>query len=115
MKETRAPYAGQDELDGKYYDHLYPVNDIMCSNCCKKYKDKEFVKRAPMVQKAGFCHFCGIYYNFVSTFCQVYLYVGKDSLKRYSRLSQYGNNKEDWERSSDKIRKVTHEKARRFT
>lgn len=115
MKDTRVPYSGVDELDGKYYDHLYPVNDIMCSNCAKKYKDKDFVKRAPMVQKIGFCHFCGTYYGFVSNFLQVSLYVGKDSLKRYARQSQYGNTTKVQEHSKQKLQKQLEEKARRFS
>jgi len=114
IENKRYAYSDQDELTGEYYDQVFPLNDNMCMNCAKKYKDREFVKKGQLIQKIDTCRFCGTHYPFSSNFIAVSLYVGRNTLKRYSRISQYNDTEEVRKVGENKLKRKLEETSRKI-
>lgn len=114
LENKRNPYAGQDELTGAYYDQVFPLNDIMCTKCAMKYKDKSFVKNSKLVSRSDLCRFCDTYYEIPAHFLEINILVGRETLKRYSRNDQYDNTQEIRDKARIKQEKKIHELSRKY-
>ena len=109
LENKRGVYGGQCDLTGDYTDQLVPINDVMCLNCVKKYRDRPFVKKGHIISKADLCRFCGTFYNLNSNFLTVELMVGRLTLKRYSILDRIYNQQEDRDKSTKKTQRQIQE------
>jgi len=113
---ARNPYAGQDELTGEFCDQLYPFNDNICPNCAKKLANKnDFLKKqisnGKSVYMRGLCRLCGNNYMLPEYFTRVHLLVGRNTLKRTSRLDMFNNTNE----TRNKSRELTEKYVKRLS
>ena len=114
IKRKRYPYSGIDELDGSWHEQVYPFNGLMCRECSKKHKEKDFFKKSTLASKSGMCSFCGIHYSVVSLFLQVNLFLGKPNLKWLGRLDIIYNTNEQRKLRREYLEKHSKDLTYRF-
>jgi len=114
IKRKRYPYSGIDDLDGSWHEQVYPFNGLMCRECSKKHKDKEFFKKASLVTKTGMCSFCGTHYSVLSYFLQVNMFLGKPNLKWLGRLDIIYNTDEQRKLRKEYTEKHSKDLSYRF-
>jgi len=107
-------YGGKDELTGEYCDQLYPINDSMCMRCAKKYQDKDFVKKGKLTYRTGVCRFCGTNFYISTPFVQVSFYAGRNTLKRYSRISQFNDTDKQKRQNEIRLKKEIENRKHRL-